>query len=129
MPTLLAELERLQKLQGKPSDTGLAAILRDLKAFWEEGAKQAWSDLAYPHFPAIAEEIERLQWLDAELDRVRQRANFFELTLRELLLTMSDMHGQLEQMRGLFDDEDGAIQAACTGHDRAMSMLDTVDLS
>ena len=129
IPTLLAELERLQKLQGKPSDTGLAAILRDLKAFWEEGAKQAWSDLAYPHFPAIAEEIERLQWLDAELDRVRQRANFFELTLRELLLTMSDMRGQLEQMRGLFDDEDGASQAACTGHDRAMSMLDTVDLS
>lgn len=125
MPTLLAELDRLQKLKGKPSDTGLMAVLRDLNAFSKDGTKQHWFDLAYTHFPAIAEEIERLQWLDAELGRVRQRANFFELTLKELMVTLTDMRGQLEQMRGLFNDEDGAIQTACSGHDQAMFMLDT----
>jgi hypothetical protein len=30
---------------------------------------------------------------------------------------MLEMREQIEQMRGLFDDEDGAIQACCDEHD------------
>jgi hypothetical protein len=126
MPVMLAELEHLQKLQGKLTDTGLMSVIRYLKSLYDEGYKNRWIAMAYHHFPEIAEEIERLQWLDAELDRVGQRANFFERTLKELLNTMSDMREQIEQMRGLFDDEDGAIQAACTEHDKASKMIGQV---
>ena len=66
--------------------------------------------LAHHHFPALIEEIERLQWTQDRLARL-------EMLLHSSSETMSQMREQIEQMRGLFDDEDGAIHAACCKHD------------
>jgi len=67
--------------------------------------------------PDILADLQRLQKLEAELHRVRDRVNVLESTLDKSSAVMLEMREQIEQMRGLFDDEDGAIQACCDEHD------------
>ena len=67
--------------------------------------------------PDILADLQRLRQFEAELNRVRDRANILESTLDKSSAVMLEMREQIEQMRGLFDDEDGAIQACCDGHD------------
>lgn len=67
--------------------------------------------------PDILTDLQRLQKLEAELHRVRDRVNVLESTLDKSSAVMLEMREQIEQMRGLFDDEDGAIQACCDEHD------------
>lgn len=69
-------------------------------------------------FPALLEELDRMQWLQAELHRVQDRAKQLESVLESSIESQSQLREQIEQMRGLFDDEDGAIQDACDCHDR-----------
>ena len=66
--------------------------------------------LAHQYFPALIEEIERLQWIQSRLERL-------EMLLGSSSEAMSQMREQIEQMRSMFDDEDGAIHAACCKHD------------
>lgn len=73
--------------------------------------------------PALLEEIERLQWLEAELHRVRDRAGKLESTLHSAVNVMQSMICQIEQMRGMFEDEDGAIQAVCDEHDDVEKLI------
>ncbi len=73
---------------------------------------------AHNAMPFLIDEIERLQWLESELDRVRFRTNQLESLLDSSTQTLSQMRDQIEQMRPLFDDEDGAIQEACDCHDQ-----------
>ena len=75
--------------------------------------------LAHEHFPTLIEEIERLQWT---LDRLSR----LEMILHSSAETMSQMREQIEQMRPMFDDEDGAIQSVCDSHDELLSTF--VDL-
>ena len=67
--------------------------------------------------PDILADLQRLQQFEAELHRVRDRVNVLESTLDKSSAVMLEMREQIEQMRGLFDDEDGAIQACCDEHD------------
>lgn len=66
---------------------------------------------------------ERLQWLEAELHRVRDRAGKLESALYSAGNVMQSMRCQIEQMRGIFDDEDEAIQSACTEHDDVEQLI------
>lgn len=72
--------------------------------------------LVHEHFPALIEEIERLQWTQDRLARL-------EMLLNSSSETMSQMREQIEQMRGMFDDEDGAIHAACCKHDVVEALI------
>jgi hypothetical protein len=67
--------------------------------------------------PDILADLHRLQQFEAELHHDRDRANMLETNLGKSLIVMQEMREQIEQMRGLFDDEDGAIQACCDEHD------------
>lgn len=73
--------------------------------------------------PALAATIADLK---AELDQVKNRNNELELLLQESSQTMASMREQIEQMRPMFDDEDGAIQSVCDSHDELLSTF--VDL-
>jgi hypothetical protein len=75
--------------------------------------------LAHQHFPVLIEEIERLQWF-------QDRLAGLEMLLDSSSETMSQMREQIEQMRPMFDDEDGAIQSVCDSHDELLSTF--VDL-
>jgi hypothetical protein len=46
--------------------------------------------------------------------------------LKECLAAMESMRTQIEQMRGLFDDADGAIAGACRDHEAADSFARSV---
>ncbi|MBF6650009.1 hypothetical protein [Methylobacter sp. BlB1] len=72
---------------------------------------------AHNTLPSLLEEIERLQWLEAELHRVRDRAGKLESALYSAGNVMQSMRCQIEQMLGMFEDEDGAIQAVCNEHE------------
>lgn len=61
--------------------------------------------------------------LKAELAQVKNRNNELKLLLRESSQTMASMREQIEQMRPMFDDEDGAIQSVCDSHDELISAL------
>ena len=67
--------------------------------------------------PDILADLQRLQQLEAELQHLRDRANVLKSTLDKSSTVMLEMREQIEQIRGLFDDEDGAIQACCDEHD------------
>jgi hypothetical protein len=67
--------------------------------------------------PDILTDLERLQQLEAELHCAKERANVLESKLDKSSAVMLEMREQIEQMRGLFDDEDGAIRDACNCHD------------
>ena len=67
--------------------------------------------------PEILAEVERLQWLEAELQRVRGRANVLESTLHSSIEVMQIMREQIDQFQSMFDDEDGPIESACPEHD------------
>ena len=67
--------------------------------------------------PDILADLHRLQQFEAELHHDRDRANMLETNLGKSLIVMQEMREQIEQMRGLFDDDDSAIQACCDGHD------------
>ena len=89
----------------------------------ENRANAEFIALAHNKFSAIMEEIDRLQWLEAELHRVRDRASQLEAALDSSIEAMSQMREQIEQMRGLFDDDDSAIQEACNLHDAVNRQL------
>ena len=57
----------------------------------------------------LIDEIERLQFLDAKVERL---TNLVSAALE----TSDQMREQIEQMRSLFDDEDGSISDACDSH-------------
>jgi chromosome segregation ATPase len=86
-------------------------------------ANLAFIVAAHNTLPALLEEIERLQWLEAELHRVRDRAGKLESTLHSAVNVLQSMRCQIEQMRGMFEDEDGAIQLACTEHDDVEQLI------
>ena len=67
--------------------------------------------------PDILADLQRWQQHEAELHCAKERANVLVLTLDKSSAVMLEMREQIEQMRGLFDDEDGAIQACCDGHE------------
>lgn len=68
--------------------------------------------------PALAATIADLK---TELDQAKNRTNQLESLLQESSQTMSSMREQIEQMRPMFDDEDGAIQSVCDSHDELLS--------
>lgn len=72
--------------------------------------------LAHQSFPALIEEIERLQWLQDRVTRLEMLLDFSSEA-------MSQMREQIEQMREMFDDEDGAIHAACCKHDVVEALI------
>lgn len=76
--------------------------------------------------PFLIDEIERLYWLEAELDQAKNHTNQLMSLLQKSSQTMSSMREQIEQMRPMFDDEDGAIQYVCDSHDELLSTF--VDL-
>ncbi len=75
--------------------------------------------LAHNMMPEILADLDRLQLLESELDCVKDRKNKLEIALKVSTEAMGQMREQIEQMRGIFDDMDGAIQAACDAHDTA----------
>ena len=75
--------------------------------------------LAHNMMPEILADLDRLQLLESELDCVKDRKNRLEIALKVSTEAMDQMREQIEQMRGIFDDMDGAIQAACDAHDTA----------
>ncbi len=72
--------------------------------------------MAHNMMPELLAEVGRLQWLEAELQRVRGRANVLRSTLDSSIEVMQNMREQINQMSSMFDDEDGAIQLACNEH-------------
>lgn len=85
----------------------------------ENKANADFIRLAHNLMPEMLSSLERLQWLEHELHRASSRVILLELTLTKVSTAMQGLRDQIEQMRGLFDDEDGAIQTACMGHDQA----------
>ncbi|MBS3963769.1 MAG: hypothetical protein KGZ80_04585 [Methylomonas sp.] len=81
---------------------------------------------AHNAMPFLIDEIERLYWLEAELDQAKNHTNQLMSLLQKSSQTMSSMREQIEQMRPMFDDEDGAIQYVCDSHDELLSTF--VDL-
>ncbi len=92
----------------------------------ENSANAEFIRLAHNLIPDILAEIERLYGMEAELDRVKNRSSLLENILIETSGILCELREQIEQMRGLFDDEDGAIQAACLRHDMASKMIGQV---
>lgn len=68
---------------------------------------------AHHAMPFLIDEIERLQFLDAKVDRLTELVS-------DALKTSDQMREQIEQMRSLFDDEDGSISDACDSHTALM---------
>lgn len=73
--------------------------------------------MVHNKFPALLEELDRMQWLQTELHRVQDRAKQLESVLESSIESQSQLREQIKQMRGLFDDEDSASQDACNRHD------------
>lgn len=92
----------------------------------ENSANAEFIRLAHNLMPDILAEIDRLHRVEAESDRSKTRSNLLESTLIETSGTLCELREQIEQMRGLFDDEDGAIQAACMRHDIASKLIGQV---
>lgn len=92
----------------------------------ENSANAEFIRLAHNLMPDILAEIDRLQRVEAESDRVKNRSSLLESTLIETSGTLCELREQIEQMRGLFDDEDGAIQIACMRHDIASKLIGQV---
>lgn len=92
----------------------------------ENSANAEFIRLAHNLMPDILAEIERLHRVEAGSDRVKNRSNLLENTLIETSGALCELREQIEQMRGLFDDEDGAIQAACMKHDKASKLIGQV---
>jgi hypothetical protein len=86
-------------------------------------ANLAFIATAHNTLPALLEEIERLQWLEAEFHRVRDRAGKLESVLHSVVNVIQSMRCQIEQMRGMFEDEDVAIQLACTENDDVEQLI------
>jgi hypothetical protein len=82
--------------------------------------------LAHNMMPEILVDLDRLQLLESELDCVKDRKNRLEIALKVSTEAMDQMREQIEQMRGIFDDMDGAIQAACDAHDTAEILVSTL---
>ncbi|NOU20305.1 MAG: hypothetical protein HOO93_00700 [Methyloglobulus sp.] len=100
---------------------------KELKAVHNENSANAEFIMsAHNLMPDILAEIERLHRVEAGSDRVKNRSNLLESTLIETSGALCELREQIEQMRGLFDDEDGAIQAACTKHDLASKLIGQV---
>jgi len=77
--------------------------------------------------PALAATIADLK---AELDQVKNRTNQLESLLQQSSQTMSSMREQIEQMKPMFDDEDGAIQSVCDSHDELLlTFIDLGDIA
>jgi len=158
MPEILADLERLQKIEANRPNSIIN--LDKLKAAFEASTQDDWSSpsttwsllrnnimcgnrfvaevlvdfdnevmaserlanaefitLAHNMMPEIFAEVERFQWLEAELQRVRGRANVLESTLHLSIEVMQIMREQIDQFQSMFDDEDGPIESACPEHD------------
>lgn len=92
----------------------------------ENSANAEFIRLAHNLMPDILAEIEHLHRVEAGSDRVQNRSSLLESTLIETSGTLCELREQIEQMRGLFDDEDGAIQAACMRHDIASKLIGQV---
>jgi hypothetical protein len=92
----------------------------------ENSANAEFIRLAHNLMPDILAEIDCLQRVEAGSYRVKNRSNLLESALIETSSVLCELREQIEQMRRLFDDEDGAIQAACTKHDMASKLIGQV---
>ena len=158
MPGILADLERLQKIE---TNTATATIdLNSLRTAFEASTKDGYVDsstdwllrgndvmcgnsfvanvfvdgdndvtrrerlangefiiMAHNTMPEILSNLERMQLLQYELDRVKALGIKLKKAFDSSTEAASLMREQIEQMRGMFTDEDDAIQNACDAHD------------
>jgi RNAse (barnase) inhibitor barstar len=115
---LLTKIKELEADREKSSiDQVLLKDLEDFKMARQAGSRFRALDHAWDFFSALIDEVERLQFLDAELKRARARNTLLESRLKSSIDVMDEMREQITQMSGMFDDEDGAILAACSLHD------------
>jgi len=89
----------------------------------ERRANAEFIILAHNMMPEILADLERLQLLEAELDRVKDQAIEIETALESSTEAMSLMREQIEQMRGMFNDDDESIQLAYDTHDKAEKLV------
>ena len=164
MPEILADLERLQKLE---ASTSTATIdLNSLRTAFEASTNEGYIDsstdwllrgndvicgnsfvanvlvngdndvtklerlanaefiiLAHNMMPEILSNLERMQLLESELDRVKAQGiklkKAFDASTEAAFL----MREQIEQMRGMFTDEDDAIQEVCDAYDTFQDLV------
>ena len=164
MPEILADLERLQKLE---TNIATATIdLNPLRTAFEASTKEGYIDsstdwllrgndvmcgnsfvanvlvdgdndvtrrerlaiaefiiLAHNMMPEILSNLDRVQLLESELDRVKAQGIKLKKAFDSSTEAASLMREQIEQMRGMFNDEDEAIQNACDAHDTFQDLV------
>ena len=79
--------------------------------------------LAHNMMPEILSNLERMQILESELDRVKAQGIMLKKAFDSSTEAASLMREQIEQMRGMFNDEDEAIHEACDAHDTFQDLV------
>ena len=164
MPEILADLERLQKLEANRPN--LMRNLDQLKAALEASTQDDWSSpstkwsllrnnimcgnrfvaevlvdfdneamaserlanaefiiLAHNMMQEILSNLDRMQLLESELNSVKAQGIKLKKAFDSSTEAASLMREQIEQMRGMFNDEDEAIQNACDAHDTFQDLV------
>ena len=79
--------------------------------------------LAHNMMPEILSNLERMLILESELDRVKAQGIMLKKAFDSSTEAASLMREQIEQMRGMFNDEDEAIHEACDAHDTFQDLV------